>query len=217
MLGDPLAVHRVLRHVQPDVACLQEAPRRLRSRGRIASLARHSGMLFACGGWASAGTALLTSVRAEAHAAEAVRLPAAGARHHPRGFAAARVAVPGRPPVQVGSIHLGLDDQERVAHAERIRDDLQAAGLPLVIGGDLNERPGGPSWRVLGDVVRDPGAGTADLTFSAERPRYRIDVVLVDPRLEVLSYGWPSGVSEDDVRRASDHRPVLAEIRVPGQ
>jgi endonuclease/exonuclease/phosphatase family metal-dependent hydrolase len=42
-------------------------------------------------------------------------------------------------------------------------------------------------------------------------------VVLVDPRLEVLSYGWPSGVSEDDVRRASDHRPVLAEIRVPDQ
>ena len=39
--------------------------------------------------------------------------------------------------------------------------------------------------------------------------------MLVDPSLEVRSYGFPAGVDEADVVAASDHRPVLAEIVLP--
>jgi endonuclease/exonuclease/phosphatase family metal-dependent hydrolase len=88
--------------------------------------------------------------------------------------------------------------------------------LAAVLAGDLNEPPGGPAWQALADVVHDPGAGSAP-TFSARHPRRRIDAVLAAPGLEVLDYGWPPGVAEEDVLMASDHRPVLATIRLPAR
>ena len=51
------------------------------------------------------------------------------------------------------------------------------------------------------------------MTFSATRPRRRIDGIFVSPAIKVLSCGVPE--SPDllvDYRRASDHRPVLAEL-----
>ena len=77
--------------------------------------------------------------------------------------------------------------------------------------GDLNERPGGPSWQQLGRRVGDV-TSDARATFPSPRPRVRIDAVLVSPGLDVVSCGWPAGVDEADVVAASDHRPVLAEI-----
>jgi endonuclease/exonuclease/phosphatase family metal-dependent hydrolase len=213
LLGDPLAVHRVIKAANADVACLQEAPRLLFTRNKLAALARHSGMLFACGGRPSAGTAILTNLRVDVHEPRAVPLPVATWRTRPRGYAAARVNRPGGKPVLVASIHLGLTPQERADHTERILTDVRAAGVPVILAGDLNEPPDGPSWRTLADLARDPGEGSAP-TFSAQRPRRRIDAVLVSPQLEVVDYGWPHGVSEDDVVLASDHRPVVAQVRV---
>jgi endonuclease/exonuclease/phosphatase family metal-dependent hydrolase len=214
LLGDPLAVHRVLAAAGADVACLQEAPRLALSRGRLAALARHSGMLFACGGHASAGTAVLTSLRTDVTDVRADRLPVDGWRTRPRGWASARVALPGSAAVLVGSVHLGLAPEERADHAGRLVAAVRAQQLPAVLAGDLNEPPDGPSWRALADVVRDPGANSAP-TFTARHPRRRIDAVLAAPEVEVLDYGWPPGVSEEDVLLASDHRPVLATIRLP--
>lgn len=216
LLGDPLAVHRVLAAARADVACLQEAPRLAFTRSQIAALARPAGMLFADGGRASAGTAVLTSLRAEVTDVRAERLPVHGWRTRPRGWARARVALPGTAPVLIGSVHLGLTPEERADHTARILTAVRAHRLPAVLAGDLNEPPGGPSWRALADVVRDPGDGSAP-TFSAKHPRRRIDAVLTDPALEVLDYGWPPGVAEEDVLLASDHRPVLATIRLPGR
>lgn len=214
LLGDPLAVHRVLRAAAADVVLLQEAPRLALSRGRIASIARHSGLLFVCGGHASAGTALLVSLRAEVRCSRAVRLPVSGRLTRPRGYVCAEIGLPGTGSVLVVGIHLGLTAEERADHLQRIVTDVKASNLPAVVAGDLNEPPGGPSWSALKDVVSDP-APDGPPTYSARRPRRRIDAVLASPGLEVRDYGWPDGVSEGDVVLASDHRPVAATVRLP--
>lgn len=213
--GDPLAVHRVLRSAHADVVCLQEAPRTWLSRNRIADLARRAGMLYVTGGRASGGTALLARVRADVSRPSAVRLPVAGRFTRPRGAVSAVVALPGTRPVLVVGVHLGLDDAERADHVARVLEHVRSVGLPAVVAGDLNEPPGGPSWQALGAVVADPAADDGLPTFPARRPRHRIDVVLVDPVLDVLGHGSPDGVDPGDVLLASDHLPVAATVRLP--
>lgn len=214
MLGDPDAVHRVLRAARPDVACLQEVSRWPGSRHRLAELARAAGLFFTCGGRSSAGTAILTSLRTEVRASGTRRLPVTGRRTRPRGWVQAAVALPGAAPVEVAGVHLGLSAAERADHVARVLDARLDQALPLVLAGDLNEPPGGPSWTALGQVLCDPGAD-APPTFPARAPRVRIDVVLLDPRLRAEAYGWPGGVAQGDVLAASDHLPVLAQVRLP--
>ncbi|GAB2680294.1 endonuclease/exonuclease/phosphatase family protein [Thalassiella azotivora] len=214
MLGDPLAVHRVVRAARPDVACLQEVSRRPLSRSRLAALARATGLLFTCGGRAGGGTAVLTSLRTRVDDAAAGRLPVQGVLTRRRGWAGATVRLPGGGPLVVTSVHLGLDERERADHVRCLLDLRVPACPPAAVVGDLNEPPGGPSWRVLGERLADacPDGGP---TFPARRPRRRIDAVLVDARVQVLGCGFPQGVSAKDVLAASDHLPVLASLVPP--
>ena len=212
-LGDPLAVQKVLLAAAPDVACLQEVSRWLGSRSRIAALARGAGLLYTCGGRSSAGTALLTSLRTDVRSPHANRLATTGWRTRPRGTAGAVVALPGTQAIRVASVHLGLDEAERARHVRTVVQALRD-GVPTVVAGDLNEHPGGPSWTALTEHLVDT-CPDGDPTFPAARPTARIDAVLADPGLMVLSAGWPDGVSEADVVAASDHRPVLAVLRLP--
>ncbi len=215
MHGDPAAVARVIGAARPDVLCLQETPRLVVTRNQLAGLARRTGLYFADGGRSAAGAAILTSLRTDVEAVRAHRLSVAGWRTRPRGFVRARVALPGRAAVSVTCLHLGLDEGQRAAHVETMLQGL-ADDVPTVLAGDLNERPDGASWRTLSNWAVDPDP-RAPKTFSAQRPRARIDAILVDPRLRVLSYGDPQGVDEDDVRKGSDHRPVFARIVLPSR
>lgn len=214
------AVSQVLRELRPDVACLQEAPRGPLSRHRLASLAAASGLLFTAGGRPSAGVATLTSLRVDVRTASAVPLPVAGLRWghrptRPRGYTLVALRLPGGGAVAVANVHLGLSQTERDDHVQRLRSHLQALGTtPLVVAGDLNEKPGGPSWSALGAGLLDAGAPAGHPTFPAWRPRARIDAVLVDCRLEVLAAG-PTPGQPAGLAGASDHLPVLVEIRLP--
>lgn len=228
-LGDPLAVDRVLRAARPDVACLQEVTRWPFSRYRLRRLAARSGLVFVCGGRASAGTAVLVSRRVDVVAADAATLPVTGWRTRPRGTASAVVRLAGSTVVRVASIHLGLDTAERARHVAAFRSAL-ADGVPTVVAGDLNEPPTGPSWQTLQQHLVD-ACPEGDATYPAAVPRNRIDAVLVDPALGVVpalldpalldpapgtgGAGWPDGVDEADVRAASDHLPVMVSLRLP--
>lgn len=219
LLGDPFALTRVLRACDADVVCLQEGARWPGSRRRLSRVARRAGLRLVAGGRASAGTALLVGPRTVVRDAEAVRLPVRGWRTRPRGCVRARVWLLGGRPVQVTCLHLGLDSGERARHVGQLLDGLPPAvegGVSVLLAGDLNERPDGPSWARLAARATDRGAGSP-ATFRADRPRHRIDAVLVDPALAVRSYGVPAGVDDADVVAASDHRPVLAEVVLPAR
>jgi endonuclease/exonuclease/phosphatase family metal-dependent hydrolase len=200
-----------LRELRPDVVCLQEAPRWLRSRTRLAALARESGLLFVCGGRASAGTAVLVAMRVPVDRSTEVRFPPLR-RLHRRGLAAVSVSTTGGT-VAVGSVHLGLDGAQRLDHASRIRG-LLGRGQPdgVVVAGDLNEGPGRPAWSLLSDGLVDVAAasGTDHATFPAQQPRVRIDAVFVSPGIPARAVD-PVRVGLEE---ASDHLPVVVDLQV---
>lgn len=215
MLGDPWAVVRVLRDARPDVVCVQEGPRLVATRYQLATTARRAGLSFVAGGRRGAGTAVLVGPRTVVHGRAADRLPVRGWRTRPRGCVRALVSLVGTAPVAVTCLHLGLDERERSRHVDLLLAAQPAAGgPPVVLAGDLNERPDGASWTALSARAVDPAPG-APATFGSARPRHRIDAVLLDPSLDAASYGFPDGVDEADVVAASDHRPVLAAVVLP--
>jgi endonuclease/exonuclease/phosphatase family metal-dependent hydrolase len=215
------AVAHVLRSLRCDVACLQEVPRRWFEAPRVRRLARECGLHWASGGRASGGTAVLVGRRPDVVAAGAFPLPVRGLLTRHRGAATATVVLAGGYLTAV-SVHLPLRPDERVTHARIIRARMAAtppaAGPPtsLVIAGDLNEPPGGPAWQVLAGGMTDAvatGDREAAPTFTARRPRQRIDAVLAGPGVGVSSVPVPD-VGVEDLLLASDHLPVVADLVV---
>ena len=120
--------------------------------------------------------------------------------------------------VQVINTHLGLGWRERRIQAELLvgpewignaRDDV-----PLVLMGDLNSLPRSPAARLLAGKLRDIRAlvrPTPDLrTFPTRYPLVPLDYIFVNERLEVNT---ATVVRTQLARIASDHFPVLAELR----
>ena len=217
---DTDALARVIKACAPDLVLLQEAPRFFRWRKKITRLAAAGDLVLLSGGATAAGPALLCSLRATVERTEDVLLPLTPGRHR-RGLATAVVRFGGAR-IGVLSSHLSLQPDERHEQAGMLLDRLAGLGVPhAVAGGDLNERPGGRTFRRLGEGLRDcwtaaPWGG--EYTFPATAPDRRIDAVFVTEGIEVLGCGVPSGlagVAEDDLRAATDHLPVLTALRVP--
>jgi endonuclease/exonuclease/phosphatase family metal-dependent hydrolase len=126
--------------------------------------------------------------------------------------------------------HMGEQARQESARLIRRRLPGLAAGLPIVVTGDLNADPTSGAYRIL---TRDTIAGASPplsdamtvsrrghygptsswTAFKAIEPNRRIDYVLVSSAVEVLSHGilpdsW-------DGRFPSDHLPVLASVAAP--
>lgn len=210
-LDDPAAAARVVRAIDPDVLCLQEVPRRWLPVTRVSIFAAGCGLYWTAGSRGSGGTTILTSLRVELLHVRHGRLPVPVGRRR-RGYAVARVRLPGGVPLTVASVHLGLDADERLRHTRAVLSDLGAG--PSVVAGDLNEGEGGASWRLLADgweLISPPGA-----TFPAARPRHRLDVVFGSAQVRVRPHR-PVALVEADVVAASDHRPVWVDVEVDAQ
>jgi hypothetical protein len=156
LLGDPLAVTRVLASARTDLACLQEVPRRLRSGPRLAAVARSAGLFVVAGGRSAGGVALLCSARIQVLVAQARLLPVEGRFGRPRGVVTASVRLIGAAPFALAVVHLPLEPGRRVQHATAVRDLLAQTALPTLVAGDLNEPPGGPAWRAF-EPLLTPG------------------------------------------------------------
>jgi endonuclease/exonuclease/phosphatase family metal-dependent hydrolase len=216
LLGDPLAVHRVLRELAPDVACLQEVPRRLGSGLRLAALARGASLVAVAGGRSTGGTAVLISPSLDVRAVRALRLPVARWHTRRRGAVVVAVRRSGTAGVlTVASVHLPLIAADRVDHAQRVVAALRGFGPgPYAVAADFNEPPGGPAWEAFAALVLDVDA-QAPATFPARAPRTRLDAVLVSPGLAVT--GYPHVVVDAVLAaRASDHLPVVADVDLGG-
>ncbi|MFG3658844.1 endonuclease/exonuclease/phosphatase family protein [Streptomyces sp. NPDC047706] len=220
MRDDTAALARVISACDPDLVLLQEAPRFLRWRKKLARLAAASGRMVLSGGATAAGPALLCSLRATVERTEDVLLPLTPGLHR-RGFATAVVRF-GHARLGVLSCHLSLREEERYDQGGMLLDQLAGLGAEHVIaGGDLNERPGGRTFRLLADGLQDCWATApwgGEYTSTPADPHQRIDAIFATKGIEVLGCGVPHGhpgVTKTDLRAATDHLPVLAALRIP--
>jgi endonuclease/exonuclease/phosphatase family metal-dependent hydrolase len=220
MRDDTAALARVVRACAPDLVLVQEAPRFFRWRKAAARLAESTGLYYVTGGAPAAGPMILASLRVRVEQTEDVLLPLTPGLHR-RGLATAVVRIGGAR-LSVVSAHLSLQREERVRQAEALVRRAAAFGAPhAVLGGDLNEAPSGPAFGLLAREYQDCRAAApwgGEMTSPADRPRQRIDAVFASQGIRVLGCGVPHGVpgvSEADLRAATDHLPVLAALRVP--
>jgi len=112
-------------------------------------------------------------------------------------------------PVRAFVTHLDYraDPRVRAAQVAEMLSYLDAFGGPTLVFGDLNATPDAPELRPLLGRLRDALPDSAAPTFPADAPTKRIDYVLTSRHFRVRSARVP------DVR-ASDHRPVVAEVEL---
>jgi len=147
---------------------------------------------------------------------QALRLPGSTWREA-RGLVDARVDVGGAT-VRVAVTHLqnrsGRERREQAAHIVGLLVPAAAGGgrrAPTIVLGDMNAGPDTAEIRTLTAVLVDAWAAAGDgpgYTFEARRPFARIDQVLVSPGVTPVA-------AEVVDTRASDHRPVVADLEVP--
>lgn len=222
---DGAALLRVLRRMRPDLLCLQEAPRRLRWRARRRELA-HAAGLTVIAGRRRGGTAILAGPRVRLRHAETRLLrPFPGLERRALTVAVVELAAasPAGARLAVGCVHLDLHGGARLRHTAQAAAVLAQVAARFeaaaVLAGDVNEPPGGPVWGYLAGLgftdchAAAPRGGGA--TFPARRPGARIDAVFAGPGTAPLSAGVPEA-DPGDLAAASDHLPVLAELRLLG-
>jgi endonuclease/exonuclease/phosphatase family metal-dependent hydrolase len=204
---------RLVGHFEPDVVLLNETG----SRWRLGRFARALGMSLVRDPW--------SPFRRRVKDAVLVRPPWWIAEHgqerfeggpwlYPRGALVTRLEN-GDMRLCAVSTHLGLHPRERLAHAHVLAGLLRDVGTPVVIGGDLNERPDGGAVAYLAERYRDAwllGGDVDGETFPADQPTTRIDYLFVSEGIVVERVIVPPG---PDAREASDHRPVVAELTLP--
>ncbi|HEX5996560.1 MAG TPA: endonuclease/exonuclease/phosphatase family protein [Jiangellales bacterium] len=208
---DRAAAIRVLRELDADVVCVQEAPRFFRWRSKNAALAREAGLLYAGGGRTANGVAMLAAHRVDVSSVIEYRLSRTP-RQIRRGVVAARIHKAGAW-CTVASVHLGLDAAERRRHLDEIVGLANRYESPVtILAGDINETPGMPTWQALAAEFTDAGAELDAPTFSARSPRRRIDGVFVRGPAVVQASRVVAG---PDAEVASDHRPVVVDLDIP--
>lgn len=206
---DREAVLAVLRGAAPDVVAVQEPPRGPLGLVRLRRLAARAGLEVAVGGGGARTTALLVRPGLPVGRARAVRLPRRSRTR--RGLTRRGLAVADVAGVRVVSVHLSLDGAERAHHVHRLLLLVAATQGPCVVAGDLNEPPGGRSWRSLGLHLRDVTPATGP-TYPTAAPVHRIDAVHATG---VVATG-AQVVPGEAVRRASDHLPVVVDLTTHG-
>lgn len=200
------ALAAVVRGLEPDVLIMQEGPRRFRWRTKAAALASSFGLVMVAGGQPALGNVILTSLRVRRRDSWEIRFPLKPGRHM-RGAAFARCEVGGVSFTLAGS-HLSTDDEERPSQAALLRDAVATIDGPVILGADLNDVPGSPSWDLAHQDLVDVGVDGGD-TFSCAAPNRRIDTVAVSPSIGVKSYRVERGAL---TLRASDHFPLVADL-----
>jgi endonuclease/exonuclease/phosphatase family metal-dependent hydrolase len=208
--GTPL--HELVREVSPDVLLVNESPKLpLVWKRQCKKLADKWRMRF-IGGGRKAGSNMVTvapGIAVKAMSTQIIQQPFLKPR---RGLVAAQLRIDGLL-FGVVACHLNLSPERRGEETERVIRAADRLRGPVIVAGDLNERPGGPSWAKLRQAGFIDHGSQEWLTFPADDPKARIDALLVRGNARVLHHGHP-GVPIDLQVEASDHRPVLAVLDI---
>jgi endonuclease/exonuclease/phosphatase family metal-dependent hydrolase len=213
---DAAAVSRVIRDAHPDVACIQEAPRFLRWRSKCAALARRADMVVVTGGRDAGANLVLSTLAVDVVATRDVLL-SKNRGYHQRGVAMAVLRLQG---VQFGVAGTHLDGQSQphqIAEVHRALDAFVPSDVPSIVAGDINASPDMPGWRELAARGCDAFAvaGTGDgYTSNVTALTRRIDGIFPGLGIAVRT---AEVIDTPDVRIASDHLPVLAELDLPDE
>lgn len=215
MRDDRAALGRVIRSAEADVALIQEAPRFLRWRTLCAQLARRGSMVVVGGGRHAGANLILSTLSVEVESRADVFFSRDPRLHH-RGTSIAVLHKQGTR-FAVAGTHLDVVEQPRLRHVRELEAaiaDHVPGDVPVIVAGDVNDRPGSPTWRAMCERRVDALAAAGDgnvLTSAARDPHQTIDGVFVDPRIRIVS---ARVLDQPDVLIASDHRPVLADLEL---
>lgn len=222
----PRRIARVIREHQPDLVALQELDlgrRRSRAEDQAAIIAGELGMhVVFCPtitrGEEHYGHAFLT--RWPIDIVKRARLPGDpnGWWDEPRAAIWVRVQIAGQT-LHVVTTHLGLGVRERELQMTALLGPEWIGGIldaePVILCGDFNLLPGSLAYRLATARLRDVQLGGESHrpvnTFSSLQPIVRIDHVFLSQHFEREAV---VAVRNDLTRVASDHLPLLADLRV---
>lgn len=112
-------------------------------------------------------------------------------------------------PIHIVTTHLSVAEPERLTQARHIGRLAAAHPGPVIVLGDLNDRPATPTLTAargaLTDCFDHAGAGPAE-TFSVADPHRRIDYIFVGGGLV------PTACRVAREATASDHFPLVATV-----
>ncbi|MCA0901016.1 endonuclease/exonuclease/phosphatase family protein [Microbulbifer agarilyticus] len=125
-------------------------------------------------------------------------------------------------PIQMFNTHLGLSKGERQRQVDALLGEdwlgnAECRDKPRILVGDFNALPGAGEIKKVTEVLDDaqlkmPGHKPKG-TFFSRLPKARIDYVFVEPGLHVNDIHVPRS---ELTRLASDHLPLIVDIKIPG-
>ncbi len=121
--------------------------------------------------------------------------------------------------------HIGQQARVESARLIQLQAQTLAAGLPIVVTGDFNVQPDNPAYATMTAFLRDarvasetpaygPEGTFYGFTVERDAPGVRIDYVFVSPAVRVLRAATLA--DQWNGHYASDHVPVLADVKLPG-
>lgn len=222
--GDLDAVAAVIRAAAPDIVALQEVDVQWSERSRFADQAAELGA--ALGMHVRFGPIYQLPPARRFGLAILSRTPIVEFTNHtmPRlstqtneteptmlpGFLEAVTVIDGVR-VRVFNTHLDYraDPRVRQQQVRAMLDLITARAGPTVLMGDLNAPPSAPELQPLFARLRDAWGADEErgLTYPAHAPEKRIDYILLSGHFGVVDIRVPAV-------RASDHLPVIADLRL---
>lgn len=219
---DPARIAEVIAGCRPDIIALQELDvRRARTGGvdQAQAIAAHLNMAVHFHPALHVeeekyGDAVLTAL--PARLVKAGPLPSLG---EPRGALWVEVDVDGID-LQVINTHLGLSRRERLKQVEALLGPLwlgnPSCRSPRVLVGDFNAVPRSAAYRMLAARMKDVYSAVAYRkrrpTFPARLPLLCIDHIFLEDSIEAIDV---NAHRDGLARAASDHLPLIADIRLP--
>ncbi len=201
----------VIEPLAPDVVLLQEVDKGVNRSNRVdqmAEFSRLTGMTPYFGKFmdhdgGEYGMGILTREPALESATQ--ELPAG---EEPRFSLWVRT----REAVFVG-VHLYRTEAERLAQAHRLIETFADETVPVIVAGDFNSEPGSIVMKTMAQHWQIAEKQASSLTFPADEPKKEIDFILYRP---AAAFDIVESRVIDE-RLASDHRPVLLELRDRGE